>query len=55
VPAFDRSADPKPNANIANTITTDFFHMIGVPSVVCWPIEPNNHREVSKEREVEGL
>src|SRR5207247_2422138 len=32
-----------------------FFPHDRCPFVGCWPIEPNNHREVSKEREVEGL
>jgi len=48
VPAFERRADAKLNANIGNAITIDFFHMIDILPVV-WPIEPSNHYEVAPE------
>jgi hypothetical protein len=47
-PAFERSADAKPNAKTANAITIYFFDMIDIPPVVS-RIEPNNHGEVAKE------
>jgi hypothetical protein len=50
VPAFERRADPNPNANIASAITISLFPMIDIPPVV-WPIEPNAHCEVAEENQ----
>jgi hypothetical protein len=47
VPAFERRANAKPNANTADAITIILFPMIDIPPVV-WPIEPNNHCEVAQ-------
>jgi hypothetical protein len=49
VPAFERGADAKPNANTADAITISFFSMIDITPVV-WLIEPNNHRVVAQKR-----
>jgi hypothetical protein len=48
VPAFERSAEPNPKANIANAMMIIFFPIMCVPSVV-WAIEPGDDREVAKE------
>jgi hypothetical protein len=34
VPAFERGAEPNPNARTANAVTLNFFHMIVIPAVV---------------------
>jgi hypothetical protein len=47
VPAIERRANAKPNANTADAITIILFLMIDIPPVV-WPIEPNNRCEVAQ-------
>jgi hypothetical protein len=48
VPAFERNAEPNPNANIAKAMMIIFFPIMCVPPVV-WAIEPGDDCEVAKE------
>jgi hypothetical protein len=48
VPAFERGADPSPNANRAKVMMIIFLPMMCVPPVV-WGIEPGDDCEVAKE------